>query len=269
MAKKNKKKNRPEGFDPNQRKRERIEQRRQAKAEALARRRKQERRERIVRRLGLLALAVFLLWFFFVRGGVPDEILGREIEHYSTSAGNPTHVETPVDYTMSPPVSGAHAGIPAECGTHGAAIPNENLVHSLEHGAVAVLYSPTIPQEEVRQVEELVASYDSHTISAPYEGEMETPIAVAAWANIMRLGTFDEEAIREFVDAFAAGGQAPEAYQDCPNDRDDDFEVPESPEPSPGQSPEPDATKSPGADAPRGSPRPGRGGGDAEETPAP
>ena len=264
MAKgKKKKKNRPEGFDPNERKRERIEARRQAKAEALEQRRRAERRERIVRRLAILAVAAFALWFFFVRGGVPDEIQGYDIEHYSTSAGNPTHVDTPVQYEMSPPVSGQHAGAPAQCGMYGFPIPNEELVHSLEHGAVAILYEPTVPEPQVRQIEELVTSYDSHTISAPYEAEMETPIAVVAWANIMRQDTFDRAAAREFVEEFRAGGQAPEAFQDCPNDADDDFEPPESPAPdeSPGASPPPEATKSPGADAG------GRGG--KKETPAP
>lgn len=258
MAKKNKKKNRPEGFDPNERKRERIEARRQAKAEALERRRKAERRERIVRRIGILALALFALWFFFIRGGVPDEIRGHEIEHYSTSAGNPTHIDTPVTYEMSPPVSGQHAPSPLDCGTYGEVLPNENLVHSLEHGAVAVLYQPTISQEEVLQIEKLVANYDSHTISAPYEGEMETPIAVVAWANIMRLDRFDEAAATEFIEAFRAGGQAPEAFQECPNDADDDFEVPESPEPSPGTEPSP-------ATSPTGN----QGGDGPDETPAP
>ncbi|HEX2056805.1 MAG TPA: DUF3105 domain-containing protein [Actinomycetota bacterium] len=255
MAKgKKKKKSRPEGFDPNERKRERIEARRQAKAEALERRRKAERRERIVRRLAILALAAFALWFFFVRGGVPDEIQGYQIEHYSTSAGNPPHVNTPVSYEMSPPVSGQHAPAPAQCGIYGFPVENEGLVHALEHGAVAVLFQPTLPEPQVRQIEELVGSFDSHTISAPYEGEMETPIAVVAWANIMRLETFDGPAIREFIDAFREGGEAPEAFQDCPNDADDDFEPPESP--PPGESP-----------APAASPTGNRG--DAEETPAP
>lgn len=259
MAKKNKKKNRPEGFDPNQRKRERIEARRQAKAEALERRRKAERRERIIRRLGILAVAAFALWFFFIRGGVPDEILGHEIEHYSTSAGNPTHVDTPVEYEMSPPVSGQHAPQPAACGTYGDAIPNESLVHSLEHGAVAVLYKPTVSQEDVLRIEKLVGSYDSHTISASFEGEMETPFAVVAWANIMRLNDYDEPAVKEFIDAFRAGGQAPEAFQECPNEADDDFEVPESPEPSPGESPAPESSptkKKPGSESPKETPKP-------------
>ncbi len=252
MAKK-KKKNRPEGFDPNQRKRERIEARRQAKAEAMERRRKAERRERIVRRLGIVAVLAFAVWFFFIRGQVPDAIAGHEIEHYSTSAGNPNHVAGPVNYEMSPPVSGQHSQSVLPCGTYGGPIENEVMVHMLEHGAVGVLYQPTISQQEVRRIEEVVGDYDSHTFSAPYEGEMDTPIAVVAWANTMRLGQFDEEAVREFIDAFRAGGQAPEAYQDCPNESDDDFDVRESP--SPGASPgaEPDASPT------------GRRGGDAEE----
>ncbi len=89
---------------------------------------------------------------------------------------------------------------------------------------------------------------------------METPIAVLAWANIMRLGQLDEEAVGQFVDEFAEGGQAPEAFQDCPNESDDDFEVqPASPSPGADASPAPDA-----------SPTGRRGGGkDAEETEAP
>lgn len=260
MAKKNRK-NRPEGFDPNQRKRERIEARRQAKAEALERRRKAERRERIVRRLGLVVLAVFALWFFFVRGAVPDAVAGYDVEHYSTSAGNPNHVASTVSYEMTPPVSGQHSGSIQPCGTYGGPIQNEIMVHMLEHGAVGILYQPTIPEEEVRRIEAIVADFDSHTFSAPYEGQMETPIAVLGWANVMRLDQLDEDAVREFIDEFREGGQAPEAYQDCPNEADDDFDPPASP--VPGQSP--GATPAP-PESPK--PTPGRGG-DAEETPKP
>lgn len=259
MAKKNKKKNRPEGFDPNERKRERIEARRQAKAEAMERRRKAERRERLVRRLSLVALVIFAVWFFLIRGGVPDAIAGHTVEHYSTSAGNPNHVNTTVAYDMSPPVSGQHSGSILPCGTYGAPIQNEVLVHMLEHGAVGVVYEPTIAQGEVRRIEQLVAEYESHAFSAPYEGEMETPIAVLAWANTMRLDTFDADAINEFADAFREGGQAPEAFQDCPMESDDDFEVQESPAPgeSPGASPAPETPKpSPGIDATDETPKP-------------
>ncbi len=76
---------------------------------------------------------------------------------------------------------------------------------------------------------------------------METPIAVTAWANVMRLQTLDEEAIREFIDVFREGGQAPEAFQDCDNEADEDFE-PATPAPGetvPGASPPPGETPAP------------------------
>lgn len=263
MARKNKKKKRPEGFDPNERKRERIEARRQAKAEALERRRKAQRREKIVRRIGIVALAVFAVWFFFLRGQPPDEIAGHEVEHYSTSQGNPTHPEGDLSYEMSPPVSGAHNQIPAECGTYGEAIPDENFVHTLEHGAVAILYDPSVPIDQIRAIEELVGEYDSHTVSAPYAGQMETPIALAAWANIMRLEEFEEPAAREFIEEFRGGGVAPEAGEPCPNDQDDDFDPPESPAPN-----EPPGASPPPTGAPEASPAPGDGK-RKKETPAP
>ncbi|MDQ3915506.1 MAG: DUF3105 domain-containing protein [Actinomycetota bacterium] len=263
MAKK-KKKNRPPDFDPNLRKRERIEARRQAKAEALERRRKAARRERIVRRIGIAAVLLFVFWFLFIRGGAPDAIAGHEIEHYSTSNGgaNP-HVTTDVTYDSIPPVSGQHRVQSAPCGTHASPVEDELFVHTLEHGAVAIVYDPTLPLEEVRRIEEIVGSFDTHTLSAPYAGEMETPIAVVAWAHIMRLDEVDGAAIREFIDVFRDGGDAPEAgEQPCPNDADEEFQP---------ASPAPDA--SPGASPPPASPAPSAspdGSGDKKrETPAP
>lgn len=269
MAKK-KKKNRPPDFDPNQRKRERIDARRQAKAEALERQRKVQRRERIVRRVGYTLLLALVFWFLFLRGGAPDAIAGHEIEHYSTSAGNPDHVTTDVTYDMSPPASGQHIGDSAAvCGTHGTPIQDELFVHSLEHGTVAILYEPTLPVEQVRQIEEIVAEFDSHTLSAPYIGEMETPIAVVAWAHIMRLNEVDRDAIDEFIDFFRQGGDAPEKIP-CDNDADDEFEPETTPAPgeSPGASPAPGASPSPGDGATPASPGPG-GDKKKRETPAP
>ncbi|MFN2587257.1 MAG: DUF3105 domain-containing protein [Actinomycetota bacterium] len=265
MAKK-KKKNRPPDFDPNQRKRERIDARRQAKAEALERRRKAARREKIVRRLGYAAVLLFAFWFLFVRGGAPDAIAGHEIEHYSTSNGNPDHVTTDVAYDSSPPASGQHRPQAAPCGTHATPIEDELFVHTLEHGAVGVLYEPGLPVDQVRRIEEIVGGYDSYTLSVPYLGEMETPIAVVAWAHIMRLNEVDAPAIREFFDVFREGGDAPEAGdQPCPNDADERFEPSPAPDESPGATPKPDA--SPGASPPPASPAPG--GGKKKETPAP
>lgn len=229
--KKSKKKPAGPGVDPNQRRRERLDARREAKAQALAKRRAAERRERIVRVALMAGLFVVAVWFLFLRGGVPDAIAGHQIEDYDSTVPSPPHVGGTIDYEMTPPVTGQHAAASAACGTHASPIPNENFVHTMEHGAVGIVYSPTLEREEISRIEQLVESYDTHVVSAPYEGEMETPIAVTAWANIMRLDSFDEEAVKEFIDVFRKGGEAPEANQDCDNTEQDSFE------PSPATSP--------------------------------
>lgn len=234
MAKKKKKGSAQPGVDPNEKRRERLEAKRAAKAAAQEARRKKEQRERLIRRIAMVALFGVLVWFLFLRGATPDEINGNPITEFSTAGAN-QHTGTQVPYEDIPPVSGQHSGQAAGCGVFGQPIPNENMVHTLEHGAVGLLYQPDLELEQIRQLESIVGEYDEQVFSMPFTGGMQSPITIAAWGHTMELERVEEASITEFIDFFRGGGDAPEANQAC------DYQ---DPQPFQPQQPEGEATPS-------------------------
>ncbi len=99
------------GPEAAERKRQRLDQRRQEKAEAQARQRKAEARARVVSTIGIVALIGVAFWFFFLRTKTPDEIMGHPITGFGGS-GVGDHTTEPVGYEMTPPVQGSHANGP-------------------------------------------------------------------------------------------------------------------------------------------------------------
>ena len=224
QGKNTKKRKKSGGAEAAERKRQRLEERRQQKAEALARQRKAAARARAVRSVALIALAGVAVWFFFLRSSTPDEINGHAITGFS-GAGVNAHSDQPQTYEMTPPVQGTHGGA-APCGVHGSPIPDENFVHSLEHGAVGLLFDPTkVTPEDIKKLEALASEADENVVSAPYEG-MEPAFAIASWGERMDLDELDITAVNEYIDAFA--GKGPEAGQTCPNTVDTPYTPAES-----------------------------------------
>ena len=232
-----------EASDPQDKRRERLEARREAKARAMAQQRRRDRTTRIVRLVTTVVVVGAVVWFLFLRNNIPDAIAGHEIEHFDTftseSASGTLHSGDPITYESLPPTSGLHRPLPADCGVHNQQIPDENMVHTLEHGSVGILYQPDTPIETVRRIEGIVKDFDDHVFSEPYPN-MEAKYAVVAWAHRMLLEEYDEAAIEEFVDVFRNGGDAPEAGQACDNNADNSFEA--SPSPTPSPSPADEAT---------------------------
>jgi hypothetical protein len=225
----------PPGVDVNEQRRQRLEARRQARVEAMQARLRAERRQKLIRRVAAGLLVVALVWFLFLRTQRPAEIAGHELELLS-EAGSGRHVSTQVNYPTRPPVSGEHAPQPTACGKYDETPPDENLVHTLEHGAIGLFFDPEqAAPEDIERLEGVVDDYSSHIFSAPY-AQMPSAFAIASWGEMMRLDELDLPAVREYVETFRQKG--PED-QPCDKGVDRAYQPPEE-EPSPSPSPSPD-----------------------------
>lgn len=119
----------------------------------------------------------------------------------------------PVDYPMSPPLFGDHWASTASCGFYEEEIPNERIVHNLEHGNVVISYNLPDPADVqgLRAALEGIDGFDQWGIARPYPDLAEGNLAVTAWGTLMKLDSVNEQAIANFFAKYSAeGSNAPE-----------------------------------------------------------
>ena len=164
------------------------EQKRQEKLAEYQRQLAKRRRSRLVWWIvgsvaALLVVAAIVASIVFAPAAPPTydrgDSDGSGIEGLETFENTANHVDTAVDYEQTPPAGGDHNAIWLNCGVYTEPVPNENAVHSLEHGAVWVTYDPAqVSDDDIAALEAQLPS--TYTVLSPYEG-MDTPIAVTNW----------------------------------------------------------------------------------------
>jgi hypothetical protein len=123
------------------------------------------------------------------------------------------HTEGDVDYAQSPPVGGEHNPVWQNCGFYEEPVRDETAVHSLEHGAVWITYSPDIPQDEIERLTDLSESNDFVLVS-PYPGQ-DSPILATAWGKQLTLESAEDSNLERFINAYSRGPQTPEPGALC------------------------------------------------------
>ncbi len=124
-----------------------------------------------------------------------------------------THVQQPVQYEQSPPVGGDHSGVWANCGTYTEPIANELAVHSLEHGAVWITYSPDLQAGQVRSLTGLVEGND-YALLSPFD-DLPQPVIASAWGVQLALDSPDDPRLEQFLVKYQQGEQTPEPGAPC------------------------------------------------------
>jgi hypothetical protein len=105
-----------------------------------------------------------------------------------------------VTYHTTPATSGPHFAFTAAAGAYQRPVPEGLTVHALEHGRVAIQYSPNTSQREVEQLSRLARRYPADVILAPYPA-LDQGIALTAWGQIDHLDSYDDARITRFVEA--------------------------------------------------------------------
>ena len=128
------------------------------------------------------------------------------------------HVTGAVSYDRVPPAGGPHSAVWLNCGVYAQAVPNENAVHSLEHGAVWITYQPSLPASQVGALQQLVeTSYlgsQRYLILSPYPS-LPAPIVASAWGAQLQVAQVTDAGLGEFIRHYAGGGQGGEAGGEC------------------------------------------------------
>ena len=155
--------------------------------------------------LGVVGLALLAVQSFQQSADIPG------VKYFSGLTFN--HSTGKVTYAQIPPVGGDHSPDVLNCGIYDQPVPNENAVHSLEHGAVWITYQPTLPQSAVDQLRALVRGHD-HVLLSPFAG-LPAPVIASGWGVQLQLAGADDARLPRFIKKYEQGPQTREPGAEC------------------------------------------------------
>lgn len=160
----------------------------------------------IIYLLSIVILFGGILWINKMRSdarnipaiGTSFPIQGQE--HIAVGATHP-------EYNSNPPTSGWHYAQPATWGVHQDELPDEQLIHNLEHGGIWISYKDVDPTTKSEL--ERIARSNQKVILTP-RSKNDAPIVLASWGRSQKLEKFDRDAIINFIKANK--NKSPEPY---------------------------------------------------------
>jgi hypothetical protein len=185
----------------------------------------------------LLAAAIGGIAYAVTRGGGDDASASAGVCQVQTvEAQGQGHVERlPADFEPAsfPRATGPHNEQTVIYGEYRDPVPQMNLVHNLEHGAVAIQYGPDVPDDVVEQLTNWYRVDPNGIVLAPLPDvdeaeELSDKIAMTAWVaerdpeddpsaeiekqegKLAVCSTFDEGDFEDFLDNYL--GRGPELF---------------------------------------------------------
>ena len=110
-----------------------------------------------------------------------------------------------VSYSTTPPTSGAHWPAWAGCGIYDTELPDERIVHNMEHGQVII--SHNLSGEDVNSLLQIVgemSEFNRWGVLRRYSKIDEGAVGMTAWGVMDVFQGVDRERINNFYDAYRA-----------------------------------------------------------------
>ena len=102
-------------------------------------------------------------------------------------------------YNSNPPTSGPHWVSVAGAGIKNEPVPDELVLHSMEHGAAVVWYREGLDQGEIEKITEAFNSSSGKKIMLAHK-DLDVPVALTSWGYLLKLNVVDETKIKEFIE---------------------------------------------------------------------
>jgi hypothetical protein len=163
----------------------------------------------VVAAMVLFAGGGILVYFFEARRQPPaarsdvsrDEVLAR-VQTFPDQGVNHIPDGTKINsYNSNPPTSGPHYAKPADWGIYDTELPDERLVHNLEHCGIWISYRPDISEEEKAKIVAYAKGFPTKIIVTP-RAKNDAAISLAAWRHLLTMDQFSEREADIFISAF-------------------------------------------------------------------
>lgn len=165
--------------------------------------------------IAVVAVVGAMIGLFMIGGG-GEEKAAKEVErigtkHEVTGEGNHIQPGQKAEYKTNLPSSGAHYPTAAPWGVKDQQLPDETVVHNLEHGGIWIAYKPDLPKDDVERLKEIFNDLPNSqfgsikAILMPRETNTK-PVQLAAWGYTLDMDNVDEEKIRQFYEGHVDKG---------------------------------------------------------------
>ena len=142
------------------------------------------------------------VWLLGAQGTKEQTKLSKPLigEAMVNEGANHVPAGTKVDYNSNPPTSGPHYADSQPAGIYDKEVPDGNLIHSMEHGAVILWFKSDISASDSAKLKSIFnESSVSKKIMVP-RNSLDVPIALTSWGRLLKLQIIDKDQIKTFME---------------------------------------------------------------------